>query len=535
MFIPTYLDEDAEVRTYLSGMINHHRHGGTASPTSRGTPARSEAADSAATTSMMQRRQRGPRSTMSAASGAGSALSGRAPRILDAAGRPGVGGGVRGGRRRAARRGIGRAETMARAIDAEERSELSRSSAGWMQRERILAENAARSEIQSSMSGMQDQRGGGAGERNKRGVSGAASSVLSADEEAQGPGTVVSAGMRSSASMSGLGAHRRKFGGSVSNVSGQARSVMSSTARSEAPSMWALAEKSFVDDISPNDAADANDPGQIKPYRDDDEAELTLCCGPTALWRARTLRYGLDYVIELAEPDAETRRLVHLGIPMTISCVMESAFEAITIAVISQYLGTNEIAAYVTVHLVLGMTDELFNGLIAAESTVCSHAIGHGNNFLAGQYVQIGVFVYIVFSIPAMAMWAFVMGDLLKFLGFSDVIARIGVEYTRVVVFHYLMEGVAESYCVLLDITGHETFGMFVDLAEGVADVGVVWVMLEYVPGIDLVTVGFMHLVIAVVFFIFMLGAALCKGWLADYWSGMLGSFALTVSRFPIH
>jgi len=215
-----------------------------------------------------------------------------------------------------------------------------------------------------------------------------------------------------------------------------------------------------------------------------------------------------------------------LGVPFTLSEISEALFDSVTVAIISRYIGTDSLTAFVVVQLLIGMTDELVNGILAAEGTVCSHAIGGGMNYLAGQYVQIAMVIYILFNIPLMAMWVFSIDKVILFLGLSQNVARIGLEYTRVAVFHYLMEGVAESYCVLLDITDHETFGLIVDITEGITDVAVVWAVAAFYP-IDLVTVGFIHLVVAVFFFIFTLVSALCKGWLSAFWGGMLGSFAL--------
>lgn len=552
-FIPPYQDDDAEIRTYLSGAVGQgNRDGGRG-----GT--RSEAAASAATTSMMRRdkkkrrKKRGVTSTddfesratdfnagrarrrrgttsddsSSVVSGA-TGLHGRKPRIIDAAGRPGVGGGRRGARGRAARRGIGRAGFVARAVADEERSELSRSSAGWVQRERIMAEagggqmnpsagGAGRSDLQSGMSAspseLRRRKANGQGQAGSKNVSDAASSVLTGDEQESAMKVWAQAG-------------RRRLGAARSALSGQngPRSALSAAA-SETPSIWKT--QPFVDDISPNDAADADDPGQAKPYRDDDEADVTVCCGPMALWRPKTVQYGLDYLIELCEPDAETKRLVRLGIPLTCSEVAEAFFDTVTVAVIAQFLGTNEVTAYVVVQLLVGMTDELINGVIAAESTVCSHAVGSGRNHLAGQYVQISVVVYIVFSIPLLLMWVFVVDDVMMFLGLSEVVAKIGLDYTRVVVFHYLLEGVHSAFSVLLDITDHEMFGMWLEIAEGIIDIVAVSLVCVANPDTDLVTIGFLHLVVGVFFFVLTVAWALCKGWMSAFWGGMLGSFAL--------
>uniref|UniRef100_A0A7S4HIJ4 Protein DETOXIFICATION n=1 Tax=Odontella aurita TaxID=265563 RepID=A0A7S4HIJ4_9STRA len=398
---------------------------------------------------------------------------------------------------------------MARAIADEERSELSRSSAGWVQRERIMAEAGGgqmqAAENQSGLGGtpseMRRRREGGGAAKN---TSGPASSVLTSDEQ--------DSGMRAWAQVG-----RRRLGAKGP------RSAISAAA-SETPSVWKT--QPYLDDISPNDAADADDPGQAKPYRDDDEADVTVCCGPMALWRPKTIQYGIDYLVELCEPDDEMKRIVRLGIPYTASEVCEAFFEAVTVAVIAQFVGTNELTAYVVVHLLIGMTDELVNGVIAAESTVCSHALGAGRNYLAGQYVQISTVIYVIFSIPFLFMWVFVVDDVILFLGLSEEIAQIGLQYTRVTVFHYLLDGVAGAYFVLLDLNGHEMFGLWMGILEGIMDVASVAIICVINPNTDMVTIAFLHLIIGVFFFVLTLGMVLWKGWLSAFWGGMLGSFA---------
>ena len=426
------------------------------------------------------------------------------PRVVDALGRPGAGGGGR--RRRGARRafggGIGRPEMIRRAIEHEERSELASAMTGKYSA--AHQNGAAGAAVDTSRSEI-----GGGGKGNSR-VSGPVSEMMSG---LQNPASDASG-------MSGIRPWMRKAG---SRMGSHAKSTISGV-QSEVPSVW----KNFhEDDIGPNDAADAADPGKAKMYVDEMEIETTVCCGPWALWKPKTIAHGADKVVSLAEPDNEIKRIIRLGIPFTLSTVSEAFFDAVIVAVISQYLGTNAVTAYVLVEMLLGLSDELIGGIIDAEGTICAHAFGAGNNFLAGQYVQISLLFYVVVSIPFLLMWTFVMGDTLRILGFNQDIQTIGAEYTKVVIFNYLISGVAEAFGILLDITGHEYFGLFLDIVHNIFNLSAILSLVILVPDAQLVSVAFIQLVIAAAFLVILLIWAIFKGWYSAFWGGMLGSFAM--------
>lgn len=84
------------------------------------------------------------------------------------------------------------------------------------------------------------------------------------------------------------------------------------------------AQSTVVDDISPNDAADANDPGKdyLEKYIDN-QSQLDICCGPNALWKWSTLVRALDALIDISDYDNEMRRIIRLAIPFVTEEVME--------------------------------------------------------------------------------------------------------------------------------------------------------------------------------------------------------------------
>ena len=151
--------------------------------------------------------------------------------------------------------------------------------------------------------------------------------------------------------------------------------------------------KYTIDDLLPDDAADAvsstikkswikkrfsthrtvnlhfslhiklqNDPGREKPQDEHDGVEETICCGPNAILSKKKIVDAVDYFFEIVNPDYETGRLLRLGIPLTISEIGAAIWDSITVAVLSNYIGTNELTAYVLANLLIGISDT-FTGL----------------------------------------------------------------------------------------------------------------------------------------------------------------------------
>jgi hypothetical protein len=84
------------------------------------------------------------------------------------------------------------------------------------------------------------------------------------------------------------------------------------------------AQSTVVDDISPNDAADANDPG--KDYFEkyiENQTQLDVCCGPNALWKWSTLVRAVDALIDISDYDNEMKRIIRLAIPFVTEEVMD--------------------------------------------------------------------------------------------------------------------------------------------------------------------------------------------------------------------
>lgn len=273
-----------------------------------------------------------------------------------------------------------------------------------------------------------------------------------------------------------------------------------------------------------------HDPGQATPFlEDDDDVETTICFGKRALCSKATIARSFNALVKIANPDKETKRLLALGVPFTLASVIGSFFDAVAVALVSNYLGVHALSAYVVTNLLVGLSDVFINGVSASLNTVCSHAIGAENYNLAGQYVQIAMTVYCALGVPIMGVWWFVMEDCLRLFGLNEEVVAIGGQYSKIVIFHYMFSGLFDSYTALLDISGYALPATLFDIIAGAAEAVVIWSLLAFQEGMTLKWVGVAHLVTGVTCFIFFTLIAVCRGWLDPFWDGLFKTFAIKV------
>jgi hypothetical protein len=334
---------------------------------------------------------------------------------------------------------------------------------------------------------------------------------------------------------SGMRGRRGKRDGS--SISGQSRkrgegSALSGMSRkrghSPQPSILSGLEDNV---ISPNDAADADDPGYyILPKQNvDEDQSIDLCYGKRAWWKPSILLEAFNRLVHLAEYDHEMKRIVKLCIPFSITALLGGVVESANVALVSQFIGTSAVAAFTLVHLILGLTSEFLGGILASEATLCSHAVGAGNHKLAGQYVQICALLFTMLMIPNIVLWMFFVDDVILLFGFSDELALLGFEYARIYIFHQWLIGLQIAYSGLLNVIGYENFATTMVVLEGIAGV-VGTVLLVIFRETTLQEVALVHLSVGVVFFFLTVGISVCHGRMGRYLSGMIGSAAFLVS-----
>lgn len=414
-----------------------------------------------------------------------------------------------GGRRWKNRRPIGRPDVIQNAIVFERR-----------------AGSSAVSALSSST--VANKRSLSTPRRPAKGMSDVASSVLEENiqqELMRGGGSVVSGSHPSfimpNGSRAAMHYHRSRFlrrpsrAGSHSAASERSieRSVMSS----------------IVDDISPNDAADANDPGRgnifVQPQPEIDPSSLR-CCGI------------FESLLVLAAPGEERTRVVQSSLPLAIGAMSEAVYRLVTAGFVSRYLGTESMVAYLLVGLFVRLTSEELSGAIidAASSFVQASLFAGGlpedmRHLIAGQYVQHAILLQLLLGIPLLLVWAITMEDVVEWLVQSESIAAIASAYARVVVFYYLVQSVSRTCTVVFHICGHEHFESVIDATSSALQVIVVACVLAKVANANLTTVGYIQVLIGIAGAVAKIMFPVMRGWMKPFRKGLLGQVALLKNR----
>jgi hypothetical protein len=290
---------------------------------------------------------------------------------------------------------------------------------------------------------------------------------------------------------------------------------------------------SIVDDISPNDAADANDPGRGNIFQ---HREGRSMLQQESLEIDSGLKLGcvssfIERLLDLAAPGEEMRRVVLSSFPLAVGAMSEALSRLITATFISQYLGSESMVAYLLVGLFVRLTSEELSGAIidALSSFIQASLLsGEGDvTYLAGQYVQLAVVLQLLLGTPLLLVWALTMEPVVFWLVQSSSIAFIAEDYARVVVINYLIQAVSRTFTVVFHICGHEHFESVIDFSTSTMQLIVVACVVSLVDKANLTTVGYIQVLIGIAGAVAKVTFPVMRGWMKPFRKGMFENFAL--------
>jgi multidrug resistance protein, MATE family len=259
--------------------------------------------------------------------------------------------------------------------------------------------------------------------------------------------------------------------------------------------------------------------------KEEDEVDIT-CCGADAWWKLKWVVTYFNRVVALSEWDFEMRKIMKLTLPFAAQAIFTSLLSLFTVAIIAKFVGTREVTIYVVVQMLIGLTSEFVGGFGHALTTLCSQAAGANQNKLCGQYVQMAILLYILFSLPFMYLWWSHTDTVVLWLGFDEESANMGQEFARIYIFAILVQGVSDTLHSLLDVIELENYSTVVGISkEIVTFVSILQVALFFQP--SLYDIGLIHFGLGLLFLFINIVFIGIKGWFKPYLSGMLGSFSL--------
>lgn len=230
-------------------------------------------------------------------------------------------------------------------------------------------------------------------------------------------------------------------------------------------------------------------------------------------------------MLEIAKWDTDMKRIFRLGIPFVVEATMEAGIEILTMAIVGKLIGTEELSAFVTVSLLMGMTDHIVGGIHESLVTLCPHAMSI-NKRLVGEYVQLSIVFCVLLTIPLSVFWYYFIDEALEWLGFDEETVKIGHDYAMILVFDLGLMGIGESIHALLDTINLESYSTMLVVAEDLSGFLLI-LLLALFDHPDLNTVGLVHLFCHVFFMGLNVIIILRKGWFDPYMDGILGSSAL--------
>lgn len=314
------------------------------------------------------------------------------------------------------------------------------------------------------------------------------------------------------------------------------------------------AMSSIVDDISPNDAADANDPGKGNLFIESD-AKYTGKSKKNSYnssgfgIRAGCCTSPLERILSLARLDEDKRRVLLSSIPLTLGASSEAIFRLMTTAFISQYLGTESMVAFLLVGLFVRLTsEELADAIIDALSAFVQASMyapsppgeetGIGfsstNTFLAGQYIQLALLLQLLLNVPLLLVWVVCMQTVVLWFVNSHTIAAIAQDYAFVVVFAYLVQSLTRTLTVAFHICGHDHFESIIDFVASTLQLICIACVVALVDNASLVTVGYVQVLITISAAIAKILYPVVRGWMQPFRKGLIQNVALFQNKVGI-
>jgi hypothetical protein len=227
------------------------------------------------------------------------------------------------------------------------------------------------------------------------------------------------------------------------------------------------------------------------------------------------------------------KRISVLAIPSTVSAMADPFFRIVLMAIISHFINSDSMVAYVLVILFIRLTIEEITGAITdAESNALQDALMQGGDhgfFQAGQIIQLATLCQLLVSVPILLMWYFIMEDVVFWLVSVDGIAKVASDYAGVIIIDYIIRGASKTFLLPLYMTGHADFEAKIDVVATILTMAAIAVVSQ-TNDLTLQAFGWIQVIICIAKTIVKVVFAFLRGHLKPYQSGLLGRLCLRVS-----
>ena len=278
------------------------------------------------------------------------------------------------------------------------------------------------------------------------------------------------------------------------------------------------------DAISPDEAADAHDPGTLNvgyTYDINEEGDCLDCCSP--------LGHFLDY----SDLDFETRRILTLTFPATIEAVMDPFFRMGVMALLSHFLDVESMVAFLLVSLIMRTSTEELSGAVAdAQSTLLQEAMSQGGNIgftLAGRFIQLGISMQLFLGVPMLTIWASFMKEIVSWLvSENGNIAQTASDYAQIIAIEFAIKAVSRSFMLAFHMTGLAQFELNVDLSMTALTITIISITASVSNDISLRTIAWIQVLVAAISTMGKMVYMYRRGLVKPYQEGLSGGLAIS-------
>ena len=289
------------------------------------------------------------------------------------------------------------------------------------------------------------------------------------------------------------------------------------------------------DAVSPEDAADAGDPGRIPPSSSgyhEHHNNTTETTGAPTLEQADGGSAQMSSILDLADPDFEFKRLMALALPSTISAIADPLFRIALVAIITRYVDTESMVAYLLVVLFLRLSmDEISGAISDAESSFLQFYLVDDDEesfFQAGRVIQLSIFVQVLVGVPVLVVWYFFMDNVVLWLIDDAPIAQLAADYTSVIMIDYIVKGASRSFMLPYYLTSQAQFEAKIDLVAVVMAFAAILIIEAFNEDAGLVDIAWVQVTIGLLRAAAKVVFVLSRGYHIPYKQGLFRAFSLT-------
>lgn len=294
------------------------------------------------------------------------------------------------------------------------------------------------------------------------------------------------------------------------------------------------------DQVSIQDAVDAHD-----GIRHDDsglhplqrQATRDINYHSDTAWNVKV---AWERLLQVAEYDTELRRLLELSTVCTSNgssiplLLLEGLMELVQVSLMGHYFGTRALSAYLIVRfLVDWVVGLLLSGFSESVGELCREAVyeQHKQMRLAGQYLQLSIFLFLLAYTPFAVFLFFSMKHILQWFGLDDETVNLGVSFASMYLFVVAVSGVSRAFdSVLVVALEHQRYTATLSALQSVVKtLGIIALVVAGNSHTTLQNVGFVLLANATVGLLTTTCTILVHGWLDAMLGGMIGSLAILV------